>query len=415
MSGSFFFLEDDGTTATPPAVYFASKPVDHRHPPPVHIDLPKMFLPGLVGFSQGPFSFNPSHFLTPDRITVDNTAGGAWDFSNCTATSPPFRLALATAYVAFLAQLEPLLLPAGSGTAASFALLRQLVAGAMPLTPAESLFYRYSFMSSGVDLAQSSNAAAWVDLVPGMRLRIEGESYQGIDPSTANPLNGFVPSGTTYAEVGTSAAAAGRLGLNPFLTQAVGSVTPDAILSATSAVGGVADVTGQFQLPYWRLCYPALPLTSAGSQGWAGTQQNATLLGAPDRATLEQQTQAYAANGVVTSYAAAYFNGRVMVTPEISIFVAGQRAWVPLGTSLRNVLETLAPVPYFGAVDLDVEPKPEVLSRALPPSSRWAGPAWAPVQLAKSGDGYQYYAAYGTDSLDLPLVAGDVVTLALPS
>lgn len=421
MGDSFFFLENGGSATTPPGVYLAGKPVDAGKGPPIQVELPDIFTDASA-VSQPPFSFS----VDPYRITIDNGPGGAWDFSILTFSNSnvnlQFRPALAVAYTSFLAQVAQYL-NLGATQSSGVALLQQMISGAMPLTFQESLFYRYSFLPASASFNADlnaydgpANAPAWVDLVPGMRLRIESEAYQMISPSTSNPLNGFVSNGTTYVEIGSNVVGAPQLAVNPFLTQALLSVTLNTVQPSTAAAGGIVDLVGQYKFPYWRLCYPQLLLPSAASQGWAGSQQNVTLLGAPSRAALEAVTQAYVANGVVdASGVGVYFYGRTVVVPEIAVFIAGRRTWVPLGTSLRNALETVTALPYFGAAGIAVDTGPPVLYRGVPPGKKWRGPAWAPVQLGSGTGGYQYYSTWLGDSFDLPLLAGDVINVALPS
>ena len=406
MTSHFFFVTDGGSLATPPAIYFAPAA---RESGAITIPLPNLFNSNAEPVSEAPFSFTTDPFA----ITVADGTGGAWDFSSC-SSGVPFRSTLATAYVDLLGQLEPFLNFGAPGPGNIFSMLQQIISTGMPLTFAETLFYRYSYMFL------TGNGASWVDLVPGMRLRIESQAYQTINPSATTPLNGFVPSGTTYAELGTNALTGSAfLGFNPFLSTAMPDVAPNTVVFSTAAIGGAVDIIGQsaYRLAYWRLCFPPFALASAGSQGWAGTQQNATLIGAATRADLETATASFIANGVLSSGAAVYFDGRTIITPEIAVILAGQRVWVPLGTTLRNVLESLTPIPYFGAAGIEVDAvRPAPLSRALAPDvTKWTGPSTAAFELTRGSGGYQYYTKWLMDSFDVPLQSGDVIGLALPS
>jgi hypothetical protein len=60
-----------------------------------------------------------------------------------------------------------------------------------PLQLSEALFYRYGFNA----------VSGYVDLMPGMRLRIEYGSFQSIGPG--QPLNSFTGSGVGYYEIST--------------------------------------------------------------------------------------------------------------------------------------------------------------------------------------------------------------------
>lgn len=412
MESSYYFAP---AAAPAPILYRAprqewSEPTDL---PALTIPIPNLFggKPPTVS-NAAPFAFDADAMV----ITVASGAGGIWDFSPC-ANGVQFRPALAAAFVSMLTQIEAsIMTPRVDPNAVGF--IQQSVAVRLPLTFAETLFYRYSFMFTGPQQTPPA-PGSWVDLLPGMRLRIDSEAYQMINPSGRTGLNGFVPAGTTYIEVGSWAGNPGGAGLNPFLTEAVNSVE-----ASSSGIAGAADLMNfaAFEPQFFRLLYPPSGLKPASSLGWNGTQFNATILAAPTRAALEQQTQYYLANGTVTGGTATWFNGRCLVTPEIPVNVAGQWRWAPLGTTIRNVLEGITAMPLLGLFGLGVSDSASLACwRSIPqpfleagPEPGWRGPQWAAIQIAGTG-GYQYYEFdNGIDSFDLPLIGGDIVTVAMP-
>jgi hypothetical protein len=107
-------------------------------------------------------------------------------------------------------------------------------------------------------------------------------------------------------------------------------------------------------MPYLRLFYPPT-FPSADSGGATGVGQNAVILGAPTIAVLEQATTRYLANrnfngvsGIVT----ATFRGRATLIPEVACFVGGVPVFVSIGTTVRQLTQAYAPLPYGDAATL---------------------------------------------------------------
>jgi hypothetical protein len=340
-------------------------------------------------------------------LTIDNSkASIAWQFD-----STPIRQALSQAFLTFILQLEQQGLLPGRST-----LVQQLLAQNLPLTFAETLYYQYGF----------NPASGYINLQPGMRLRLDFQEYQEPDPGNPDFLNGFVGTGTSYIEVASFMNASGNLltGFNPFLA-ALQSTT---VTTNTGGAGGGIDLMGApYAYPYFRLFYPK-SVASADSTGYVGTQENVSLVGASTLSNLNTATQAYLTSGTCSGCAAVqtFFRGRVTVTPEIPVFMLGVLRYVPVGTTIRNLMQGFTNMPYFAANTVQVSQQGQFYSRWLPHAIKnpTTSPIWSPatfdsVQLL-SGTGQQYtggYQYYGSnqDSFDLPVLGGDNVTFTLPS
>jgi hypothetical protein len=341
-------------------------------------------------------------------LTIDSSkASIAWQFD-----STPIRQPLSQAFLAFMLQLEQQGLLPGRST-----LVQQLLAQNLPLTFTETLYYQYGF----------NPANGYINLQPGMRLRVDFQEYQEPDPGNQDFLNGFVGTGTSYIEVASFMNASGNLltGFNPFLA-ALQSTT---VAANTGGAGGSIDLMGAtYGYPYFRLFYPK-SVASADSTGYVGTQANISLVGASTLSNLNTATQAYLTSGTCSGCAAVqtFFRGRVTVTPEIPVFVVGVLRYVPVGTTIRNLMQGFTNMPYFAAKTVQVNLQPSwSYNRCLPHAIKTptATPTWNPatfdtMQLL-SGTGQQYtggYQCYGSnlDSFDLPVLGGDSLVLQLPS
>ncbi len=303
---------------------------------------------------------------------------------------------LDAAYQSFFAELakraEPLGLRAGAVT-----LLQRRIAERLPISLDRLLYYYYGF----------DPALNIFDLQGGMRLRIDYQNYQFIPPSDRTARNGFVGSGTAYYQVNryrhpvNSGDPQVLLGFDNFLSNIQTVVTTQI---AQTGAGGVIDLLQVgYRKPYYRLFYPR---QFSGSEGRVGAERVATLIGASSLNALQEATAAFLEQGHVpdtNDRVSFYFRGRAVVVPEISIFVQEQPIFVPIGTTLRQLLERYTSVPAIGLTG--------------PELHRFQG-TFRPRRLvhdgANSTPGYRYInlppeAADNSrmDLLELPLVKGD--------
>jgi hypothetical protein len=311
------------------------------------------------------------------------TGANLW---SCEGTA---RAALMQNFTSFLTEVEAKLEAKSVIAPGGTAVIAAQIADRIPAPPVETLFYRYSLWTG------LAGGTPYVDVRPGMRLRIETEASQFVSPGS--PLNGYVGGGTITVAVGSTPAGSSRaVTFDPFL----GTISSPATAGAPNPIvaGGLVDLhpPGGAR-PHWRLFYPAsMPLPSP--PGNLGMAQNVTLAGAATRADMAAVTREYP-NRAQADPANVYavFSGRAMVVPEVQIGLAvgheapWQSTWVPLGTTLANVIERYAPLPLDPALPGVSVRRPSAAAKSGMATIRISGEALAPGML------------------DIPLAGGDLV------
>ncbi len=223
-------------------------------------------------------------------------------------------------YLAFLQALEAQndLWP-GAAT-----LIKNRIAERLPIALDRLLFYYY-----GLDPAKSQ-----VDLQAGMRLRVDYQNYQFVHPADGTANSGFVGSGTSYYHLnsaGNETDNAMLLNFDAFLAQIQPLVSTD--IATVGAGGGLDTFKPGYQKPYLRLMYPGKAIASAGSRA---IEQTAMLVGASTLADLDNQ------ENLMTFY----FRGRATVIPEIAVMFQGQPVFVPVGTTLLQLMAQTGSAPF---------------------------------------------------------------------
>jgi hypothetical protein len=400
-----YFFSAPTANVQPYLYWTANNPA--QSPSMVPVSLPAIFTtPLTTAWTSGPFAFTPATVGTPvTQSYIQLTAAGS---VISTFDNTPIRSSLRTAVLALYEALEAEGLLPGA-----LALVQQSLAQYLPLTFTETLFYRYGLDPVG----------GYVDVQPGMRLRVDFQSHQEIDPSPTDALNGFVGSGTSYIEVVEQSTPSGSLltTFDPFISAlAKPSVAPN-----TGGGGGAIDTHGMsFAYAYYRLFFPS-SFPSADSTGSAAFANNVVLFGASSRTNLETATTAYLQNGSFgsTPGIAVWFRGRTVVTPEVAVVVHGAPEWVTLGTTLRGVLRRFAAIPRMNPTSVLPNVASQVFYRwmigiaVIGNQVLWSYPASLGGAVTLSGGGgYAYYSPV-LDSLDLPLVGGDDILFgsAFPS
>lgn len=397
-----------------PYVYYVPSGFSWSAPFDVTLFIDNVFAVAPSGpISSGPFTLQPTVQSDnqpglPYKVVVPGTSS-AWSFDGS-----PIRQGVQDAFVKFLVALENNNNSTQLGhklKPGRLQLVRQYLAQVLPQTFAETLWFRY-----GLDPGNRC-----IDLLPGMRLRIEFQAHQALDPQQ-DPLNGFVGSGQMLVDVATTLTGGGsvNVALGTFLPRLQGMV----VAANTGGAGGTIDFQGQaFAYPYYRLLYPQNYPSSDGT-GFVGIQQNPTVLAAASYADLVAATSSYLSKGTVTGQAtAAFFRGRAAVVPEIPVFVQGVVRHVTVGTTIRQLLSGLAAVPYMdtGKVSLPSQfytrQHTALLGQQSPP--QWAfqpgQSATSPfVNLQSQPGGYACY-GYAPDSFDLPVLGGDSLSIPIPS
>lgn len=327
----------------------------------------------------------------PYTITAAGGNGtGVWDFSAARTVRADFdQLLLALEGLG----LKPGRLP----------LIRGWLAQALPQTFAECLYLRYGF----------DQADRYVDLDAGMRLRLDFQSHQAVDPE-ASPLNGFVGAGSTTVDVVQvpSAQYGTAVALDPFLSSLQGFAVP----SSAGGAGGVVDLRSLAPMPYWRLLYPPT-FTASDGTGAVGPQENAVLIGAASWSDLTAATATYLAQRTAPATSLS-FRGRTTVVPEVPLYLQNQRVYVTLGTTIRHVLSGSGPVPWLVGGGVASLGSNQEYARAWTPLSttspiNWTVGAWAQVLIGGVGGGRYATAGDTLDSFDLPVLGGDVFSLVL--
>ena len=364
---------------------------------------PSGALPAAIGDGDFTLAFSgPSKPpYNQGNVTASVTIG-----ANAWVCDPGARQTLMRSFTSFLLALEAsgALVPGGLQVVAS------QVADWSPAPLAETLFWRYS-LSAGT----YPQTIPYVVVRPGMRLRVDGEVSQFVDP--ASPQNGYVTGSRVSFGVGSTAASGGgRVVTFDALLGAIRAPTvappavPSPVTGATPA--GTAVAAGAMDLSptggqraYWRLLYPP-SVPSPLDAGDLAIGDNVVLLGAPSLADLEKATGDYpksldSANVYLT------FLGRALAVPEIPVFLTlgnGPRwlEWVPVGTTLANVVERFTTLP--------LSPQQSLLSGfARPSTASQTQSATVPVKLTVSDQ--QALTALPPAMFDVPLIAGDGVTL----
>ncbi len=319
---------------------------------------------------------------------------GIWTFDGS-----DLRATVRTAFDDILNQIEA---QEGKGLiAGASTIVRAALAVGLPATFAESLYFSYGLVRQA-----SPSAQTYVDITPGMRLRVESQVSQFVAPAgtqggTPNsPLsNGFVPGSQAVYNVVELAGPSGttQVGIDAFLAGA----TVPVVAPNQGGAGGVIDLQSpSLRGRHLRLCYPTT-MPSSDSVGSADPRQNVALIWANDLATLALSTAAYYQG---TSAGALFFRGRTVAVPEIACLVNGAPIHVPVGTTVRQVLQQRGALPRVpGAISAGLE-----VTRLAPALGDLRDCAFrvTPAQITFTA---------GTASLphpyDVPVLAGDSITL----
>jgi hypothetical protein len=395
-----------------PYVFYVPQGISGSPPFNITIFIPNIFSTAPAqSITSGPFTLQPTvsggnQAGLPYKITVP-ASSAAWTFDNS-----PIRQGVHDAFIAFLIAIEN-----NDGTHGAQVLkpgrlrfVQQYLSQVLPQTFVESLFFRY-----GLDPLNRC-----VDLLPGMRVRLTFQAHQALDPQQ-NPLNGFVGAGEMLLDVATLLSNTGSLNiaLGAFLSQLQSVI----VAANAGGAGGGIDLQGAaFAYPYYRLLYPQNYPSSDGV-GYTGIQQNPTILAAASYADLVAATAAYVSSGQISGQStAAFFRGRTVAIPEVPIFVQGEMNYVPVGTTIRQLLSGIIPVPYMDVGNVALPSQfytrlRTVLNGAQSPPTWSFQPSQtstAPVvNLATQTGGYACYGA-AQDSFDLPVLGGDNLSIPLP-
>jgi len=335
------------------------------------------------------------------------TAGSAYPYMISFAADNPvwtfgiesIRDTLRRDFDAFLIAVE-----AAGTTAFGLGLLRQVLALGLPLTYAETLYYRYGFDPSH----------RTCDLNPGMDLVLDGQmfQYEGTSASAVS-LSGFVPGGGRDFSIGSFLDSAGVrfTGFEAFLSALTGLSVP----TNNKGSGGVADLyAAGFRRPYWRVLYPA-GLNGGDSTGSYSLNNNVAILGCNSFADLEAATTVYLATGnfstATVDYAATFFRGRMLALPHVRVSLNGQLRSVPVGTTVRQLTQGIGLLPAASGTafsGIDLTRRTGSLVNCVLGDVQQRVDEVNPIALAANAFTIQ---APQADILDLPVLGGDSLTV----
>lgn len=392
-----FFTGSD--SACESAVYFLPPSFTYKQPTTF---TSQYLFNSSSGTTTGTYANSDFKFsLAAGAVTVTLLANNMWA---CAAAA---RTQLMCSFVDFLQNVESQFELTGVLIPGATAIIGQRIADYMPAPPLETLFYRYS-LSPGT----STGTVPYVDLRPGMRLRVETQASQFLTPGS--PLNGYVGAGSFAYHVNSVAAPSGAgrvVTFDPFL----GTIrTPSVTGGSTSPVvaSGLVDLMPfSGQRPYWRLFYPQ-SISAPTQPGDLSTTDNVSLVGAQTlgqlNAATPQSPACPASKGGATSATpnvTAIFLGRAVVVPEIPIWISAYNQtsleYVPVGTTLNNIAERYAALP---------------LNTQQPQFASVKRPTTAATNTTASVTPFTKGLPGGTlppGMFDIPLIAGDSVTLSL--
>jgi hypothetical protein len=391
----------NATFVLPPAFTYGAIPQ------PISFQIPLLWLGGTTTITppaNDDFVFSlvttqnpPSQVNTNVQITIN--ANNMW---KC---APAARAQLMANFTAFLQAIEQSLEIPGLLIAGATFRIGQAIADWVPAPPVETLFYRYA-LSPGF----AAGTTAYVDVRPGMVLRIDTQNSQFISPTS--PLNGYVSNDSLRISIASFPAANGQrmVGFDPFLA----TISAPKIVSASGSpilAGGEIDlqqVSGA--RPYWRLFYPS-SMAAPSSPGTLDIASNVVLVGAATLADLNVATRSYPAigSGGTPPTISFVFYGRAVAVPEIPVTlqVANQPSaleYVPLGTTIANVVERFKTLPISSASSSQGIAVSRRIGAELVGGNAFANVTVAPFSSPS-------LPTVPVSVWDVPLIAGDAVTI----
>lgn len=388
------FTGNDGQTTTQPYVI----PPEYgtvSGQPAILVQLPGAAGPSFSS-SKAVLPANPDFVLTWSGNSAQLAGGGpSTPSTNVWSVGSTARQNLKANFDAMFQGLETLEY-SGQLALGTSIILAQRMAESLPLSYAETLLYRYNFAPTG--LPGPVPPQGFIDLLPGMRLRVEMAS--GLFTNPGSSFNGFAGSGASSWQIRRRRTDQALL-FDAF-AGVVASYTPPAV---GSGVWGLMDLQTAANARYYRLFYP--PSQFAAWPGYAGPSESCTLVGAQYLGDLVKATQAYTSGQPIPTsgtgpIAATFFRGRANVVPELAIRVNSVPAWVPAGVTARQYAETFA-VPSFATQTFATGMAPVQVLRTWSAADIAKGLGLA-IQNMMDGAFPQ-----GIDAWDLPLVRGDAV------
>jgi hypothetical protein len=287
------------------------------------------------------------------------------------------------------------LVPGGAG------IIANRIAQALPLSYPETSLFAYGLNS----------ASRYVDLLPGMSLRVDYGTYQFMNPSgqPGGNRNAYTGAGSTRFQIRRRAD--GLIGFNAF-TDTLSSF--QMVMGNPPQISGLLDLEARGNnMAYCRLIYPPQVDNVVTIKTAPDASRNVTLITADTLADLDTATKNYIKDGSCDGVGQClFFSGRCAAYPEITVLLNGSPVIVPLGTTLKDMISTVT------TVSID-----EVLNGSFQLLFwRWAQPS-----LLDSDQGWNVgytlttvqfestttvNSATGLTQWDLPLAMGDYIQIS---
>ncbi len=408
-----YYFSDVSESNTPYLLRSEKIPAVPNAKPAIALWLPNLFTTLPEGITL-PASIDPNAAGVPFGIEKTGNAtlpyqlkavanSAIWTFG-----SDNIRAAIKTQFQTMMNALEGLGLLPGAWWE-----VQQTFVQGMPLTFDETLYYAYGF-----DPINRS-----VNLQPGMRVTFDFEAHQFVG-SEDTDLNGFVGGGASQYNLGSYHYTIQgneylETGFSNFLSQ-----LPIEVDNNVGGGGGAIDMYANgFRKPYYKLLYPTT-INSSDGNGSSNASTNVSILAADTMANLETYAQSRNFNTLPATVALTFFRGRVVITPEVRVLVNGAPTYVPVGSSVRQLVEQFTSLPYtkgladqttagYGSAGIVVtniaykRSTGKVVTAPFAAGATYTFGQSAPVQFS-----YQQLVEYenGSDFFDLPVLHGDTLT-----
>jgi|GEM_PF-3432172 len=354
--------------------------------------------------------------LSWDSTGTDATATITAPASKLYVTSTTDRQQLAQNFLGFRQALVKLqtggsscLLPGGAE------LLSERLAQGMPLPLDEVPLYRY-----GYDPSQSA-----VELRPGMRVRLVNSGLFDENTSASPTLtSAFTGTGTATIAVssgplGTDPTKLPDLSLSPFLSPfglqvGISSGSWKPVKSVRYAASVLDLVSAGDAEPYLGLVYsPSSSKVPPIDQPTVDLDENPVLVWAQTPEDLASQIELLSAGATSeacgTKGVCTVLYGRAALVPEIQVTVNLQPVWVPVGTTLRQVIA--ATRDWTGPDTTPTGALQTLLWRIVPPTSQGQTAGLAQVTFPRAQGNFNASATLRPSAFDVPLVRGDQIVL----
>jgi hypothetical protein len=360
---------------------------DKTYTPPANADFTFATVPD-------PTQPSPPRTQANTLVQITLNAANMW---KCAAAA---RAQLMANFTAFLQAIETTLELNGFLIPGATYRIGQAIADWLPAPPLETLFYRFS-LSQGF----ASGTVPYVDIRPGMQLRLDTQASQFISPQS--PLNGYVSNDSLSIIVGSVPGPNGSrlVGFDPFLS----TIKSPNITGASSSpiiAGGTIDLQPTAGArTYWRLFYPP-GISAPTAPGDLAIKDNVVLVGAATLSDLNTATKSYPAigSGGTPPTISVVFLGRATAVPQIPITIVQNQMnalqYVPIGTTIANVVERFSPLPIDPSQSLPVTVKRRMVGVS--------GVNVAPFVGSPPSGGL---IAIPAAMWDVPLISGDIVTI----